>query len=159
IAAPQESRQRAIQVQAIWNRLTEPQPGVDPSTVLMHPSVIQSLTPNFNCLTSVQQERLVALVEGLANRKDRALALRAVGTGLGGLAPALQQRLIALAEGFDNPEQRASALRGLGAGVAGLAPALQQRLVLLTEGLALWHRVWGLEGLGAGVAGLAPALQ
>ncbi|TIR99717.1 MAG: hypothetical protein E5X19_02080, partial [Mesorhizobium sp.] len=65
VAAPQESRQRAIRVQAIWNKLTEPLPGVYPSALLFYPSVIQSLAPNLNCLTIVQQERLVALFEGL----------------------------------------------------------------------------------------------
>ncbi|RUV80660.1 hypothetical protein EOA51_32720, partial [Mesorhizobium sp. M1A.F.Ca.IN.020.32.1.1] len=125
VVPPQESRQRAIRVQAIWNKLTEPQPGVDPSAVLIYPSVIQSLAPNLNCLTRVQQERLVALFEGLAKRKDRASALWGLGKGVAGLAPELQPRFVALVEALAEPQYRASALWGLGKGVAGLAPELQ----------------------------------
>ncbi|RWG93170.1 MAG: hypothetical protein EOQ73_32820, partial [Mesorhizobium sp.] len=160
VIVPQESRQRAIRVQAIWNRLTEPQPGVDPSAVLMHPSVIQSLAPNLNCLTTVQQQRLVALVEGLADPQYRASTLWGLGKGVAGLAPELQPRLVALVEALAEPQYRASALLGLGKGVAGLAPELQPRLVALAEGLDHpEHRVLALWGLGAGVAGLEPALQ
>ncbi|TIS30625.1 MAG: hypothetical protein E5X01_33660, partial [Mesorhizobium sp.] len=160
VAAPQESRQRAIRVQAIWNKLTEPLPGVYPSALLLHPSVIQSLAPNLNCLTIVQQQRLVALVEGLAEPQYRASALWGLGEGVAGLAPELQARLVALAEGLHQPEHRALALWGLGAGVAGLEPALQQRLIALAEGLDdPWHRASALRGLGGGVAGLPPALQ
>ncbi|WP_206619260.1 hypothetical protein, partial [Mesorhizobium sp. M1A.F.Ca.IN.020.32.1.1] len=87
--------------------------------------MIQSLAPNLNCLTIVQQQRLVALVEGLAEPQYRASALWGLGEGVAGLAPELQLRLVALAEGLDQPFDRVSALWGLGRGAAGLAPALQ----------------------------------
>ena len=151
-------RQRAIQVQFVWRRLTMPPfGGVD---ALLNPHVIRSLALNFDCLIGAQQEGLVVLAEQLAAPTDRVLALEGLAVGMAELAPALQERLVVIAEQLDEPAHRASALQSLGPGMAGLAPALQQRLVVIAEQLdEPAHRAAALHALGVGVAGRAPELQ
>ncbi|MDA9544744.1 hypothetical protein ACM43_09265, partial [Bradyrhizobium sp. CCBAU 45321] len=69
-------RQRAIQVQFVWRRLTMPHfGGVDCFAALLNPHVIRSLALNFDCLTGAQQEGLVVLAEQLAAPTARVLAL------------------------------------------------------------------------------------
>ncbi|TIY03967.1 MAG: hypothetical protein E5V18_15585, partial [Mesorhizobium sp.] len=158
--AYQERYQRAVRVQAIWNRLTEQQSGANPSAGLMYSGVIQSLAHNFNCLLSAQKVALVALVEGLDDPEMRNSALEEIGADLAGLPPELQQRLVALAEGLEDAEDCVFVLRGFGTGVAGLAPELQQRLLVLADGIdEPNYRALALSALGAGVTGLTPELQ
>jgi uncharacterized protein (DUF3084 family) len=150
--ALQERRERAIRAQAEWRRLDSQNADIQ--------TRLRAVAADIDCLTEQQQQRLVAIAEGLDQPWHRVSALRSLGAGVAGIAPELQQRLVAIAEALVQPGHRAQALQGLGAGVAGIAPELQQRLVAIAEGLDLpWHRVSALQGLGAGVAGIAPELQ
>ncbi|MCK1593443.1 hypothetical protein [Bradyrhizobium sp. 164] len=75
-----ETRQRAIRVQSVWDRVTTPRPGIaDRFGALINSGAIRTLAPNVNCLTRGQQEHLVALAEGLNDPEQRVSVIEDLG--------------------------------------------------------------------------------